>query len=355
MIFLFLVPLVICALYGSPIPRIALKRIQRLKFTPQSLRSDFYSLDKFLIFINAYEFSHSTYKYLDSTFYDSADICYSKIKELYYENPTKFIIEVADSDPFLMGLFFFRVERGRCVKYIFDSIHRKPAFKPELKNVSFSFIYNFIMDQFANPITSSNPWEDRLSMARAHISILKRVQEFYYPDDKVYLRIKMVWRDTSMRNIIEKFTFLMEELKLHKGKIDPETFMQLGGKIQSLNKLNGDFDIEQVSHHLDLFKLYVNHWMTTPNDENKLITMHPRMLCLCIIYYNSVVHWFPFGNCPLTTLALIEMAFELIPKKFISLIDSIKPQAVTELSAQDHWQIKVYSRLKYLKRVNKKI
>jgi hypothetical protein len=332
----------------------SLEIIINLKCTPQSSRSDFESLCKFYHLIDANKNSYEIHRVLWNTFNDSANDFYSQMKKFYEKDPTKFIIEVADSDPFLMGFLYYREEGFGTAVYFLTWLGKITKF--ELDEVSFYYVNDFIWKEFKKPISSVDPLEDRILRAKAQIGVLKRVQVIYYPVDKVKIIENGIYSPRSMRGIIKRLEFIITEFKLQETKIGIWDLVKVCGKIQSLyHKLNGIFDETLAGPYLDLFKLFANHFMITPNDENILITLHPKILCLCSISYNNQNDKGLFSYFGQSDLNLMNAAFELIPERFISLIDSFNSQSPTVLSEQDHWQIKVYSRLKYLKRVNKKI
>jgi hypothetical protein len=356
MISILLISLAICTLsWGSTSTcdlLQALNHIKSLKFTPQSLLSDFHLLCKFYPLIKANLLSSEVDHPLVDSFYASTNICFSQIKKLYEENSTKFILEVADSDPFLMGYFFRlvrQVDFPRITVY-FQAIYNKLVFRDELISVSFDYVNSFIWREFKKPISVVNPWEDRILAAKAHIGILKRIQAIY-PSDGFKIIENGIPTFRSMRSVIERLEFIIEEFKLYEGKIDPLDLVKVCGKIQSLNhKFKGEFNAKEAGPYLDLFKLLENHFMITPNDESILITIQPEILYLCIISFNNQDDKALFKHFGLSNWDLKAMAFESIPEKFLSLIRSFESKTVTVLSLQDHWQIKVYSRFECLEK-----
>jgi hypothetical protein len=322
----------------------AFYHIVGLKFTPKSLRSDFDSLCKFYPLFDAKLDEHEIYTQLRYTFIKSCSKCYSQIKKLYEENPKKFILEVAESDPLLMGFFFHREERPGNTRY-FQELYRKVIFGSELLCVSFSYVNSFIWREFKKPISVLDPWEDRILSANAHIGILKRVQAIY-PFDQVTLLEDGIPTFGSMRTVIERLEFIIEEFKLYEGKIDTWDLVKVCGKIQSLiHKFKGVFDVKEAGPYLDLFRLLANHFMITPNEEDILITIQPEILYLCIISFNNRDDSALFKHFGKSVWDLKTAAFESIPEKSLSQI-----LTVTVLSEQDHWLNKVYSRFEYLKK-----
>jgi hypothetical protein len=225
-----------------------------------------------------------------------------------------------------------------------------------LASLSFGFIDDFLWKEFKKPISNLDAWTHRLELAKAHIGFLKRVQALCYPNDKVFLRYDEFFGEykgeTSMRYIINKYNFLIEKLSLVEGgKIDRFAFEDIFRRIQTLSNLKGKYIIGQIDPLIHLFMLYANHLIRTPNDEDFLIAMHPKMLSLCVISYFKSVDFFLFDDFRLSTFSLITKAVKFIlkwpiPDKAPSMVDSME---------QKQWQDKIYSRIKYLKRVNKEI
>jgi hypothetical protein len=349
--FHLLILLAICTLsWGSTStrdPLQALNHINGLEFSPQSLLSDFYSLSKFYLLIDANLNSPEIHRELLDPFINSVNKFYFQMKKLYEENPTKFIVEVVKSDPFLMGFFFYRQERPGDIVYFQARLGKH--IQDELANVSFDYVSSFVWKEFKKPISSKDPWENRILKAKAHLGILKKVRVFYHPLDVVNMIENGTFTQRSMRGVIERLEFIMQEFKLYNGKIDLWDLVRVYGTIQALHcELNGKFDHEQVGPQLDIFKLLANHFMITPNDESILIALQPEILYLCIISYNNQDERALFGYFGQPIWDLIDAAFELIPKKFLSLLGSLKSQSATVLSEQEQWQVKVYSRMKYL-------
>jgi hypothetical protein len=103
---------------------------------------------------------------------------------------------------------------------------------------------------------------------------------------------------------------------------------------------------------IDLFRLYSNHFMKTPNDENFLITMHPKLLSLCTISHHEKDNEAFFGHFRLSTLALFKKSVAFIPQKFLRLTGRNEAIKAKTLFEPDQWQVKIYSRLKYLEKVS---
>jgi hypothetical protein len=189
----------------------AMENIMSLKFTSKSLRSDFDSLCKVYPLFDANMDEHEIDLQLWYTFTTSCSNCYFLMKKLYEENPTKFILEVADSDPLLMGFFFFReIFSSENMLYFHATLDKLKKFK--LSDFVSRYVNSYIRKEFKKPVSSMDEWKDRILSAKAHIGVLKRVKVLY-PFDWVYMIefSSSIRTAFSLRENIEILESIVEE------------------------------------------------------------------------------------------------------------------------------------------------
>jgi hypothetical protein len=259
------------------------------------------------------------------------------VLELYLKDRGSFATQIAESNPFILGLGFYWYRRSESLICYFSSLRDKVDGFKDFASVSFGYINDFIWGELKSPISDPNTWKDRLELIKAHIGYLKKVQRLCHPVDEVFLKYDSTnggySLKSSMRFLLKKYDLLIEEFKFDGAKIDLFAFEQVLWKIVSLSRNSeGKFILEKIGPLIDLCRLYSIHFMNTPIDEYFLFTIHPKLLSLCAISYCEKNNDVLFGYFRLPTRAIIERAVKLIPH-------------------MNQWQIKIYSRLKYLEKV----
>jgi hypothetical protein len=340
---------------SSPSPNEIYVKLKGMIFNSESLHTNFHLLYKLYSIIESYKGKRMLYGELYSAHFNATSSYHNLVKNLYMQDREGFITQTADSNPFILG-FYFYCERTWVSTSYFSCLNRKEDGFKDFASVSFGYINDFIWDQLKSPISDLNPWSDRLELIKAHIGFLKKVQRICHPVDEVFLtfsRITNIYsKKSSMRLLLETYDFLMEGFKFDEAKIDHFDFEQVLWKIVSLSRnINGKFVLEKVGSLIDLGRLYSNHFMDTLNDENFLITINPKILSLCTISYCELDNEVLFCYFRLSTQSLIKMALVFVSRRFLP---PNRPNETVQANAscdKDEWQTKIYSRLKYLEKV----